>query len=582
MILEFYGLPGSGKTTLSEQIAREIDFRIVKIKNNKELFYYNFLFLVKHPIDFFITLFFIFLNSSDLRILYSKLANGFLHVNAKYQKALNYERAIIDQGYFQNIISIFDKEMDRDKIIFYSKFILKPDKLIFLDANHRLREERLKGRGYFPRKNFGSGYYENWLKVIEKNNEIFKNSLNYLNIDYSFIADSDRQSIPKIMENVAGKKIIYIANARIPTEKAHGYQIIKTIETLALAGAEVKLLLSKRSNNIKRGIFDFYGVEPIFKVIPAPNFLGFLEKIWPEFYFILQRFFFAIYAFIYGLFFKADVIYSREITICYLLSLFGKNVIFEDHEPKKTWRWLYVHFIKVIGKKVIVAVNLKELYEKFGVKKETFIFVPNGVDLKEFDSVQADKNIWQREFGLAPDDKIVLYTGHFYKWKGVDTLVKSAKYLDPQVKVAMIGGLPENQAEVKKMITELNLKNIFLHNFIEHKELIKFIKSADVLILPNTAKEERSSIYTTPIKLFESLASGVPLIASNLPSFKNYLSDGENAILFRADDPDDLAKKIKYLINNPQIGKAVAEQALKQAVKYSWNKRAEKILKFIK
>lgn len=376
-------------------------------------------------------------------------------------------------------------------------------------------------------------------------------------------------------------RLLYIANSRIPTEKAHGRQIVKTIEALALAGIEIKLLLPRRKNNITKDLWDFYGVKPIFKVFYAPDLLLWLEKIYPRAYFILQRFFFGIYAFFYAVLAKTDCVYSREITFCFFLSFFKKNVIFEDHEPKKSFLFLYKMFLRKIEKKVIVAANLKNLYEKFVVKKKSYIVAPNGVDLDEFKSATVDKNIWQKEFNLSPSDKIVLYTGHFYKWKGVNTLINSAKYFDPQIKIVMFGGLPEDKAEIKKMISDFKLKNIYLHNFLEHKELIKFIKSADILVLPNTAEEERSAKYTTPIKLFESLAAGVPLVSSNLESFKNYLIDGENAILFRADDAKDLAEKINYLITNPQIAEKISTQALIDAKKYSWARRAEKILEFI-
>jgi len=376
-------------------------------------------------------------------------------------------------------------------------------------------------------------------------------------------------------------RILYIANNRIPTEKAHGRQIVKTIEALALAGQEVKLLLPGRRNIIEKSLFDFYGARPVFKVVYAFNFLSWLEKVWPKSYFILQRFFFGIYSFVYGLLTGADCIYSREITVCFFLSFFKKNVVFEDHEPKKSFLWLYRIFIKIIRKKVIVAKNLSELYKSFGAKEKTFVAVPNGADLNDFKSAIVDKNIWQKEFGLDRSDKVVLYTGHFYGWKGVYTLIESALYLNPKIKIVMIGGLPQDQAKMKKFILDFKLKNVYLHDFIEHSQLIKFIKSADILVLPNTAEEERSAKYTTPIKLFESLASGVPLIASDLESFKDYLVNNENAILFQADNPKNLAEKINYLAGNREVAQKIACKALAEALKYSWEERAKKIINFI-
>src|SRR3989338_2603983 len=82
----------------------------------------------------------------------------------------------------------------------------------------------------------------------------------------------------------SSKKLVYVANLRLPTEKAYGIQITKTCEALADSGLEVTLISPKRKNpNIKENIFDYYSVKKIFsdKLVDAPDFYwpGILDKI---------------------------------------------------------------------------------------------------------------------------------------------------------------------------------------------------------------------------------------------------------------------------------------------------------------
>ena len=71
------------------------------------------------------------------------------------------------------------------------------------------------------------------------------------------------------------RRLVYIANARLPTEKAHGYQISKMCEAFALNGAEVVLLHPYRHQAdpqlVGRTVFDYYGIKPIFQVKTLKN-----------------------------------------------------------------------------------------------------------------------------------------------------------------------------------------------------------------------------------------------------------------------------------------------------------------------
>ncbi len=374
-------------------------------------------------------------------------------------------------------------------------------------------------------------------------------------------------------------KLLYIANARMPTEKAHGLQIMKTIEAFLEHGAEVTLVLPKRVNHINATISQFYNLKRAPHIIFIKNYFGFLENIWPRIYFFLQRIFFGIRVFFFVFFKKVDYIYSRELTISFFLSLLKKNVVFEDHEPKKSFQFIYRWMVRYIPKKVIVANELRNLYQEMGVNKNSFIEVPNGVDLKEFSDIEPESSLWHTQLDIAQDQKIILYVGHFYKWKGVYTLAQAAP--DMQGMVIMIGGLSGDTKKLQSFIKEKHIQNVKIVPFVSHSEIIKFLKSAHVLVLPNTGEEERSLKYTTPIKLFEYMASGVPIVASNIPSFEPYLKEKENAMLFLPDNSVDLSSKVNTVLASPKLAGFLAQNAQEHVKEWTWEKRAKKIISFL-
>lgn len=120
--------------------------------------------------------------------------------------------------------------------------------------------------------------------------------------------------------------ILYITNSRLPTEKAHGLQIMKTIEAFINEGAQVTLLLPRRRNPIKNSIQEFYNLKQLPKIVTVPNYVGSLETRFHQAYFVCQRITFGISAFIYALFSGADIIYSRELTLSFFFLGFGKRL----------------------------------------------------------------------------------------------------------------------------------------------------------------------------------------------------------------------------------------------------------------
>ncbi len=375
------------------------------------------------------------------------------------------------------------------------------------------------------------------------------------------------------------KKILYITNARIPTEKAHGRQIMKMCEAFARRGTEVKLVVPRRRNLIATDPFKHYGIPMhtfTIKKLPSLDVVRF-GKIG----FWIQHLSFLFFAIPYAIAARANVVYSRDIILCFVLSLARvHDVVFEDHEPIRHRR-IYAFLLRHIPHKVIVAANLRVLYESLGVSVKGVCVAPNGVDLEEFNAVSPDSLLWSRKYDIGREKKIILYTGHFYRWKGMYTLLDSLRFMGKDIAIVCIGGTASDYAEAQCYIEEQKLHNVHLVSFLPHAEIVQHLKSADVLVLPNTAKEERSLRYTTPLKLFEYMASGVPIVASRIPSFELYLKDGRNAALCKPDDPEDLSLRIQEVLSDNARARTYARLAREQVAEHTWAARTCVIFSFM-
>jgi len=372
-------------------------------------------------------------------------------------------------------------------------------------------------------------------------------------------------------------RLIYIANMRLPTEKAHGIQIMKMCEAFALSGIEVELVVPWRFNPMKEDPFEYYGVEKNFEItklpcidlMPLARFLGRLA-------FWIQSFSFAKSAFWYAFFKKADIIYSRDVPPLFFLSFFKRNLVWENHN--RNFNFIVRRVLKKCRKIIVITKGLKDFYISKGAELDKILVAPDGVDIEKF-NIDISKEKARQKLNLPLDKKIILYVGSFYlySWKGVDVLLNSTKLFSNEYLFILVGGSGE---EIRKIKDKYKSANILLVDHRPHRDIPYYLKAADVLALPNTAKEEISLRFTSPMKMFEYMATKRPIVASDIASLKEVLNN-ENAFFVRPDDPQSLAEGVKNILQNVKFADKISKQAYSDVQKYTWEKRAERILGFV-
>lgn len=363
-------------------------------------------------------------------------------------------------------------------------------------------------------------------------------------------------------------KILYIASIRLPTEKAHGVQIMKTCEAISLTGTNISLFVPKffslNSNN--EDPFEYYGVKKIFVI---KRFFSLrLIKLGPIGFFLETSIFFISILFSTE-FWRSDYIFSRDEMLVAFSNVFGKKTIWETHTGSTNF------FAKIALKKskIIISISkgLKDFYVKLGSQDSKIVVSHDGVDPNEF--IVSDSKIdLRKKLDISVDKKIVLYAGRLDGWKGVETFLESSLGFSRETLAVVVGG-DDNQI---KFLSEKYPKVLFM-GYKSYKELPMYQKLADVLIVPNTGKSEISRFFTSPLKVFSYMASGVPIVASDLPSIREILNN-QNSVLVLPDSPQALLEGINRVLEDTSLAGIIAKQALLDVHKYSWGERAKVII----
>ena len=279
---------------------------------------------------------------------------------------------------------------------------------------------------------------------------------------------------------------------------------------------------------------------------------------------------------------KDDIFYFHDISDAATLVLFKNSSFVEIHDFYKSSlgmlnRWC---FKRIKGFIVTNHYKMNLLKKDFDISESRMLHQPNAVNAGMF-AVTTSQVEARLQLDLPRDKQIILYTGHLFGWKGVDTLLAAAEYAPENAMIYFVGGTDEDIKKFRIKNQELGIKNVVIAGRKPHAEIPLWLRAADVLVLPNTAKVDTSKYETSPVKLFEYMASGRPVVASDLPSIRNVV-DEQFVFFFEPDDPKSLARACTYVLEHGGEARKRADAAQVEVENYTWEKRGEAISQFIK
>lgn len=382
-------------------------------------------------------------------------------------------------------------------------------------------------------------------------------------------------------------KLTYIANARMPTEKAHGIQIMKMCEAFADQGANVELIIPRRFNYIEEDPFSYYGVEKNFTITQLPTIdLMPVSSGWFKWLaYWVNYLVFSELVFWYTLFNAADVYYSRnELPLLYL-SLRGSKTYWETHQAHTSViTKLLLQFVDGI---VAISRGLEEYFCERGLASNSVITAFDGVNLSDFDNESSQEDLRER-LHMPQDREIISYIGRYQsagdKKKGVDEII--AKFPDikevcPQAFLLIVGVDPENKNDLESKIEQhgVSSEDFQVVEFVSHQKALWYMQASDILVM-NYPDTEHHRKYMSPLKLAEYMGSGTPIVTSDLPAIRWVLCD-DCGYFFDPGDMDDFRDGIIQILKNDKYAKTLSENARQEAKEHTWNGRAKKIISFM-
>ena len=348
---------------------------------------------------------------------------------------------------------------------------------------------------------------------------------------------------------------------------------MKMCQALGSQGHDVVLVAPDFDEQYETNIntdYDFYKVEQNFKImkLKVPKMKGRI------FLYALQTLFFMIKN-------KSDLVYSRFILSSYLAVLIGKNVVFESHSSiysdNKLTQNIFKRLIKnkYFLKLVVISEKLKEVYLHNNISNDKIYVAHDGAD----EVKNKDLNIPLQ----GTNELNIGYIGHLYEGKGMEVIEGIASKLS-HCSFHIVGGTPKDIAYWSQKIT---VPNVYFYGFVTQDKVQKYINSMDICLLPNQkvvhthgSLKQNISEYTSPLKMFEYMASKKAIIASDLPVLREVLNEN-NSLLVQCDDYEKWIEAVLKLTDRSLREKIATEAHKDFKESFTWKQRAKNILKVI-
>ncbi len=353
--------------------------------------------------------------------------------------------------------------------------------------------------------------------------------------------------------------------------------MVQMCNAFAHLGHEVTLLITDRETTITETPEEYFGIKFNFSFVrlPVPDIAGRSPRIPPvlrRYFFFIQRVVFAYQAFRHIRSEKYTYLYGRDEWILWFLGHFvSVPAVWESHAAK--FSFIARRLLKKLDHVVVISEGIRDFYIAHGVSRATLLVAHDAVDERFFEphitTLEARKDL-----GIKTQKPVVIYIGGLESWKGAVTFFESVQGQNV-FDAFVIGG-----KEAEQEIFQARYPEVHFLGFLPYKGLPRYQQAADILVIPNTAKEALSAEYTSPLKLFSYMTAKKPIVASRIPSITNVLTP-DMAYFFTADDPRSLRDTIIEVLNDTEEGIQRSVRAYEKSRQHTWLKRAQEIIQFI-
>jgi len=227
-------------------------------------------------------------------------------------------------------------------------------------------------------------------------------------------------------------------------------------------------------------------------------------------------------------------------------------------------------FFNKLHGRIAVSEAARDFISKY--YKAEYTIIPNGIDLERFNPrVEPIRELLDGHLN-------VLFVGRLDKRKGLRYLLEAfplVKAQVPEARLVVAGAFSEkHQQRYESIACSLGISDIIFTGFLSSEDLVRYYRTSDVFCAPSTGGESFGII------LLEAMAMGKPIVASDIPGYRDLVRHGEEGLLVTPKDPQSLAEALTRLLKNSQLRHEMGEKGKLKSMGYSWPTIAAKLLSY--
>lgn len=286
-------------------------------------------------------------------------------------------------------------------------------------------------------------------------------------------------------------------------------------------------------------------------------------------------------------YYRPDAIHAHDLPMLPAASICSKvkkiPLIYDSHElyieeelPPSAKKMLTIKERFYIKDAAVITVNpyLKKEFETRYGKKEVLI-VENATKRTHDFSIGEKHDLFRKEYSLPESSRLLLYQGWFSPHRNLATMIKGMRHLD-DTHYLIFMGYGDYREDLLELADELHvIRNVIFVPAKSQKELLFYTASADVGIMPYLKSKNLNNLYSSPNKLYEFIAAGLPVIANDLPYYNDIIRKYGNGIVRNLEEPKSFADAVKEIFDMD-----LSELKQNARVAYeelNWDRESEKL-----
>ena len=277
------------------------------------------------------------------------------------------------------------------------------------------------------------------------------------------------------------------------------------------------------------------------------------------------------------------IFYVREGLLAFFLILmsrrFRNNFFYEMHSFVRHSKFIYKTIFYFAHGIISTSESKAEvLVDSFKVSRDHILVAPNVLDPADFENMPSRDNA-RKVLGISNDKPVVMFTGKPEALRGIDLILELAGRMGGKVAFICVGG---TQEEIDALQNRSGFEKVRFVPFVPHRDVVHYMAAADILIAPQSARPEfeKVSKYSSPLKILEYMATGIPAIFSRIPAIEKIVGVDDN-FFAKSDSVEDWVRKIENTMEQYiEVQKKTAVLRTR-ALENTWQNRAKAVLDFI-